>query len=1294
MNDIFIDLSLKRFNDEKLYSLETILKEVKCAILLGMPGSGKTTLLQHFEKINSANTEYFPIRDFGNISITLSPSTQYLLLDGLDEFRNTNADKISALTKIANQIQQIDRENLHIVISCREMDWFGDTDTNSLRRYLKTEATIFYVQPLNEDQKKRLADQLTLSDSFIRLFNQSGFLDNPQLFTMLAKLYQEKANIVLESKSELYRQFIAFTKEQNKGNTLNGINNIETDEFFKDAGYIAFYYMFANAFIDKTLLEEISSKEKGYLQDRLEIVIKSALFSEGRFIHRTIAEYLCAHFLYHQKIQKEKWSIDRIKVLLAPQGIVFTELRGVYSWLCAFSQDKSLFEIDPYLQYQYGDNSLFSIEKKQAVVSAIKKYSKENDPLFYRKGFPTASKSFYEPKLDGFLIQEYKTSWDSPNNYLFFLSDLLPHSSSVAVKELAKSVLKKQELPYYYKNSFLVLVKDDVDFLKELLKQILEKKIQDPENDLIDGVLNFLYPKDVAPEQILEYIKAYQKEESFRTRCVFLLKTPQEKQYDLIKSIFLEYQNGEHRVVTNIPYYFEKFIGNYFYKITNQESPERFWELMMEFYTLSNNQGLLDRFWEKRHVRKEIDQDKKNLLYDAYWTFAVSHYTEENRFLKTKYALSFIAERLKPDDPVPFIEEHLKETNSNNLNIDLIIRIYQELNSRLDMQDKMKNYVEGLAKKYGLLERFQKWLNPPIEGEVEPEWKKREETNRFEMQERIQKNENFIATLSDEEKQKNFNLLMRCAYRLSMQDTSENQTGLTASSFESLIEIIKGKLISKADERFQPEKLTIESIAGNAKNADRNIDIFYYVVGALNTAPEYDRLNNDAFFEYLYIVSVLNEIIGNVQKTDFCKWLEQKDVDRSIKILKKYALLLLKQENFSLDVKQGFQRLISSCEQPDKQKEVQRLKQMIQLTGPSDAESFKAAFLHNLFVSYHVHIPKEVLNSLSDLSEKNERERRLLLLFANREKEKIGIKEVVDLFYLLPGSYDSIDLNTFAYSKSVDCSDRFFLVDCLISNFNTPELLASHSGIQGKQDETQSKQDPCAFFVKYSMWEQLRGEQGIDLLENLLSKHANDYWTNKIRSRIRELQEKEADEHRQRLSIKKAKNYILKDLYTSSEDFFADVKDKLMKIKRDIEDDRKSEKEPFYDGKGNSKQENDCRDVVFNKWNDRYSWLAPATSREKMEANNRVDMNIRCENPGPYEVQIECKKDSNNKGLKTGIPDQLVKKYLNSQVQYGIYLVFCFKKRTNIQAMKNELYRTIPEEYKKKIEVICMDLRK
>ncbi len=76
----------------------------------------------------------------------------------------------------------------------------------------------------------------------------------------------------------------------------------------------------------------------------------------------------------------------------------------------------------------------------------------------------------------------------------------------------------------------------------------------------------------------------------------------------------------------------------------------------------------------------------------------------------------------------------------------------------------------------------------------------------------------------------------------------------------------------------------------------------------------------------------------------------------------------------------------------------------------------------------------------------------------------------------------------------------------------------------------------------------------------------------------------------------------------------------------------------------------------------------------------------------PAEVQIECKKD-NNAQIKTGIPDQLVGKYLNKKnVNYGIYMVFNFDNK-NPENLKESLVATIPKEYKNNIDVKCLDLR-
>jgi hypothetical protein len=61
--------------------------------------------------------------------------------------------------------------------------------------------------------------------------------------------------------------------------------------------------------------------------------------------------------------------------------------------------------------------------------------------------------------------------------------------------------------------------------------------------------------------------------------------------------------------------------------------------------------------------------------------------------------------------------------------------------------------------------------------------------------------------------------------------------------------------------------------------------------------------------------------------------------------------------------------------------------------------------------------------------------------------------------------------------------------------------------------------------------------------------------------------------------------------------------------------------------------------------------------------------------------------------LLTGINDQLIKKYLSTNVEYGIYLVFCFSETIDLVQMTANLKNTIPAQYSKNIDVILIDLR-
>ena len=98
----------------------------------------------------------------------------------------------------------------------------------------------------------------------------------------------------------------------------------------------------------------------------------------------------------------------------------------------------------------------------------------------------------------------------------------------------------------------------------------------------------------------------------------------------------------------------------------------------------------------------------------------------------------------------------------------------------------------------------------------------------------------------------------------------------------------------------------------------------------------------------------------------------------------------------------------------------------------------------------------------------------------------------------------------------------------------------------------------------------------------------------------------------------------------SEKDFFEDVCIRLKNLVLRINDSRDGEKDKFYN-LNTYKDENACRKILLSDLNLLYEkeWLL---TREKHEANDkRVDLNLKYKKNDTFEVQIECKKDKNQK---------------------------------------------------------------
>lgn len=1277
----FIELDLLKDEDPsaKIYNIDSAIKESSIAIILGAPGSGKSSLLKLFENKNPSNTIRRTFQDF-DINPDVDDNTQYLLLDGLDEFRNAQRDnKTGILKKIALKLKQLDKK-VKITITCREMDWLGNTDEDALKNYLQNEVQVFTVKPLDEYKRIELLRFFGVNenaDSFKSLIVENELFDNPQILKMFVEIYKKNPSICITTKAELFGYYIEFSQEHNEENLANGINQIEPDLFKRNAGYIAYYYMFANIKeFNGEICRKISSVDSGYSINDLTIVIHSKLMQEGTFAHRMVAEYLAAKYLYEEKIKKELWPISRMKALLTNgENIVFSEYRGVYAWLCFFSKDQNLIEIDPYLQYQYGDNSLFADEEKLKIVLAIKKHS-ESKPYFMKYGDRNKADTLAWENDEKDLIPLYKSCWDKKNHFIRFLNDiLLVHSDnpSKELRDFAKEVVCRNELESHFKVSLLEILRNDSEILFQILEDIKQGRIEDVNNELKDEILGWLYPTYILPEEICSYISSYKPYSVYTHRFEYLLKTPNNKLKIVLDELFSICTSIQE---VNIEETYEDLLEKYFLFLLNDETEKKFWE-ELALYAEKINHNFI--FWnaEEKVLNSKFSDEKRNKLYEEYLKLITPHEESEiNLCYDREINLVNAAQRIKPQSTCNILEKFLQDSESEYFKSNIIRKITQDYNIFDAYQLKeMKDVLWDWSKRYDLKNAVQSFLN-----EID---KIIRESRRFngndvylkKVHGEIEKNELYIAGLPDEEKRRNMNILQACAgYYLHHLGDKFDEAGLRIKekTYNEFCGILKDLFKENLDaNRICNDITTIKYMAENVPMQSRNIDYIYLAMLILNSDYDYSSITDNDVREYFYIISIMNNRITNIRHSSFEEYYEIADLNNSIAVLKKFYEYYVNTIVANEESKKVLLNYVKSDN--NGKKTLKKIKRILNFIPQDKSERYKylvERFLDEYALQLDLDDLKKIVIDDSNLNQK------LQSLIAFREKDY----SKADKDFVL-NMYSFLGNNLEYFSED----EILFFMRSVLKIFKDEAVMKEHNGIFDSEQSLIRN-------LRYGFFEGINGEKGLNVLQSLLDEGGlSEYWENRIKMQIYELTLELSEKSAIKMSIEKAKEYIFNRTYKDELDFWKDVCDKLDSIKREIEDNRDNQKDAFYQNKTNSKNEESCRDLILIKWNDKYSMIAKAT-KEKYEANNRVDINLQCQMGIPAEVQIECKKD-NNAQIKAGIPDQLVGKYLNKKnVNYGIYLVFNFNNK-DPENLRKSLVATIPKGYKNNIDVKCLDLR-
>ena len=1132
MSEKYIDLTLTDGQND--FNIEQVVIKNQNVVLLGVPGSGKSILLQHFYETHKNECELVSVKEFVKMPVCIKDTTKYFLIDGLDELRSASKEKEAVIYDIVIKINELKKikKDCCTLISCREMDWYGDNDDAALSKHLPFPVVKVYVAPLSECQKRLfvdvyLNDASKAGDFRLRILNNREYgeiLNVPQTLVMLLRIFNDYPNDVPTRKIELYEKIVKLSLEQKKSILRENEFNLSEDEVFKYAGYIAYFYMMS----DLDEIEEGSllriSESQDYIIEKLKSVIELNLFEKKDhiiFSHRTIAEYLCAHFLYNQKMKKDRCSEDEVMTwLISKNGKIPSEIRGVYAWFCSMTESEKCFSVDPYGQFLYGDNSLFKVKSKEKVIASIEKYADNVKPYFLHIGDPYRQEGFYEPEMDSFLIEKYRAGLEKKNNFLIFLG-LVMTSAAVptsVILDFSKEIVAKRDLEFHFKVMFIDYLKTDVVYLQNILKEIVDEKMDDPDDEFLDAILSILYPEVISPSEIIVYLKKYKKHDCFRNQFSFLSeKTISQDDLSVLVDGFYSDENLELGDKRDLLSSVETVVGNYLLILLIKQPPEVFLKklcmLAQKNLTLTNG-----AWYSKIKDFQNVDEKIKEQLYLNYLiNTTVNNVNEKNDvYYARKYYLQSFVSTILPCNHIDILTEILKADKTNDFKLEILFEMYRSLRSNAETSDDAERFVSEIASRYGILDRFKKGITYTPSPEIAEMMKKNDEETserKRKIKETVDANRVALRTMSQEKKENLWRLLIDCAefYLISSETEVELRLGLCLENYHEMLQILKGKLFQDPKKRVYYEYTNIRSLVNGAPSAGRNVDNLYYAILCLNGPNDYEKINDEEFLKYLYLVSVHESHVANSEKAEFLNWFEEKRINDAVGIIQDFILIFFEE---SVDVLKNLRafylKMTSEYRGNERTKYLGNLKSVIFFTetGLSKQEEIADKLMH----VFDFQLDVNLLNSFA-LTGNLAAKRDSLVKFINRDSS-IDKNDAGKLIEIIGFRWHSFSLN------SIINDYQYIFIKSMILFFDTRESMAFHSGVQ-------SNIDGAAFYVNNVMLKQINGVEGKIFLYKLLGDCESELWKPMLKTRIEEIDEILTDNLKTKMSLSLAKKNAL-----------------------------------------------------------------------------------------------------------------------------------------------------------------------
>lgn len=506
-------------------------------ILLGDPGAGKTA---SFEREAAATGgHYIRARNFAFLEPSPQLAGKTLFIDGLDEMRAGGGDGRTPLYQVRQHLDRLGRPPFRL--SCREADWYGDSDSAELRAAAPGGSlVVLHLDPLSD------ADIVTLLDrkfgrgdpvDFVRQAERHGLaelLHNPQTLGLLAKAVGDTWPDGRRATYDLAcRQLV---RELNKERRAAQRAGAPTAEALLDAaGFLGAVQLLAGVAgfaLDDDAADEqhvlwrdlVTSRDMHWLD-----ALASRLFQSDEReqqcspVHRSIAEFLGARYLA-ALIDQHGLPLGRVVALMAGEdGGIVPDLRGLAAWLAVHcrSARTELVGRDPLGVVLYGDVRDFLADDKRRVLVALKAEAERYANFRFEDWTAAPFGALATPDMVPVFL-ELLASPSRAEADIALLDcaldalrygpslDKLAGSDATRMELLLDAKVRDASYPSHIRHTAMkILLRDlsrNAPRLQMLVRDLHAGSVEDEDDQLLGRMLRELFPAVIPPDEVFDFL--------------------------------------------------------------------------------------------------------------------------------------------------------------------------------------------------------------------------------------------------------------------------------------------------------------------------------------------------------------------------------------------------------------------------------------------------------------------------------------------------------------------------------------------------------------------------------------------------------------------------------------------------------------------------------------------------------------------------------------------------------------------------------------------------------------------